>query len=234
MVKLHESQKASSALRPNMEMSQFGTNSETRPKMINDSRFNSSRAGTFSQVGDSENYQEGGVRSHHKKFNNREDKDKYIESYKKKKKTELCKNYERTGKCKFGRDCAFAHGEHELVIKNHVPGNYKTKMCKQFHEEGYCSYGNRCQFLHLVIQKNTDKFNFSDMLKESIFQFENRSKALNTDNMKDLMLNPVKKSRLSVFQELCSDRAPEGNGTNRLVNDSLELQFTYLTQDTEA
>ena len=51
------------------------------------------------------------------------------------------------GECKFGENCAFAHGDSELKQRK-LTFNYKTKPCKQFFELGYCSYGSRCQFSH--------------------------------------------------------------------------------------
>lgn len=32
-------------------------------------------------------------------------------------KTEMCRNWELNGKCKFGTECTFAHGTHELLQK---------------------------------------------------------------------------------------------------------------------
>jgi hypothetical protein len=60
----------------------------------------------------------------------------------------MCKNWEAMGACPFMKTCSFAHGEHELVKKKHLPPNFKTKACVQFHTTGYCAYGTRCQFLH--------------------------------------------------------------------------------------
>lgn len=68
--------------------------------------------------------------------------------YKLKIKTELCKSWVKTQSCAYGPTCAFAHGEHELQKKKHVPSRYKTKLCQQFHENQYCPYGVRCQFIH--------------------------------------------------------------------------------------
>ena len=68
--------------------------------------------------------------------------------YKLKIKTELCKSWVKTKTCQYGAACAFAHGEHELQKKKHVPSRYKTKLCQQFHENQYCPYGVRCQFIH--------------------------------------------------------------------------------------
>ena len=47
-------------------------------------------------------------------------------SYFKKLKTELCKNWEALGFCRYGLKCAFAHGVGQIKKKVHVPQNYKT------------------------------------------------------------------------------------------------------------
>ena len=44
-------------------------------------------------------------------------------------KTEMCINWELTGKCKFQDSCSFAHGKDQLMKKKHLPENYKTKLC---------------------------------------------------------------------------------------------------------
>lgn len=80
-----------------------------------------------------------------------EEKKKFVEDYRKKIKTELCKNFELKGFCKFGgtfnfffvyskfltdlfvifiEKCSFAHGYNELKEKKHLHSNYKTKPCK--------------------------------------------------------------------------------------------------------
>ena len=68
--------------------------------------------------------------------------------FKTKWKTEKCRYWEMYGECKFGNNCAFAHGGYELKQKLNLNENYKTKPCKQFFEEGFCNYGSRCQFSH--------------------------------------------------------------------------------------
>eukprot|EP01025_Chloroclados_australasicus_P017154 TRINITY_DN18734_c0_g1_i3.p1 TRINITY_DN18734_c0_g1~~TRINITY_DN18734_c0_g1_i3.p1 ORF type:complete len:334 (+),score=29.94 TRINITY_DN18734_c0_g1_i3:487-1488(+) len=62
-------------------------------------------------------------------------------------KTELCRAYDETKKCRFGDRCKYAHGEEELrpLIRGQT---YKTKICKSFVEDGYCPYGSRCNFVH--------------------------------------------------------------------------------------
>lgn len=78
---------------------------------------------------------------------NRDTKQKY--------KTELCKNFEVTGRCKFGKTCLFAHGANEVQHKAYAGLLYKTKMCDKFFNHGYCPYGNRCLYKHSVSQQGT-------------------------------------------------------------------------------
>lgn len=62
--------------------------------------------------------------------------------------TEMCKNFELYGKCKYGDECSFAHMKTQMMIKTDVSVLYKTKLCKKFSANGYCPYGMRCQFIH--------------------------------------------------------------------------------------
>lgn len=92
------------------------------------------------------------VKPKRKTFNNEEDKKKFIEGFTQKKKTELCKNWELNGSCRYGDSCSFAHGKNELKSKTHLNSNYKQKPCKQFLLKGICFYGSRCQYLHTEIK----------------------------------------------------------------------------------
>eukprot|EP00826_Nyctotherus_ovalis_P026023 TRINITY_DN2027_c0_g1_i15.p1 TRINITY_DN2027_c0_g1~~TRINITY_DN2027_c0_g1_i15.p1 ORF type:complete len:204 (+),score=40.39 TRINITY_DN2027_c0_g1_i15:152-763(+) len=49
-----------------------------------------------------------------KTFMSKEEKQKFVQSYLSKEKTELCKNWEVYGWCKYGDSCSFAHGVKEL------------------------------------------------------------------------------------------------------------------------
>lgn len=64
-----------------------------------------------------------------KHFNTEQERDNFVRQYQMKKKTEMCRNWEISGTCKFKDHCSFAHGKHELVKKVHLPSNYKTKLC---------------------------------------------------------------------------------------------------------
>ena len=88
------------------------------------------------------------TRAKRKQFKNAQERVQFKQQYEMKKKTELCKNFEMFGKCKYGDFCSYAHGAHQLQKKTHLPSNFMTKLCTQFHRDGICMYGERCQFLH--------------------------------------------------------------------------------------
>ena len=94
-------------------------------------------------------------------------------------KTEMCRNWECFGKCKFQDKCSFAHGEHEIMRKVHLPNNYKTKPCIQFHTTAYCPYGNRCQFLH-------SQYNIYNQKKPDIQAILNENLRLSSDRASSL------------------------------------------------
>ena len=50
----------------------------------------------------------------HKRYSNQKEKEMFFEKIKRKKKTELCKNYELYKDCFYGDHCSFAHGIDEL------------------------------------------------------------------------------------------------------------------------
>ncbi|CAK73085.1 unnamed protein product (macronuclear) [Paramecium tetraurelia] len=108
------------------------------------------------------------VQPKRKYFETIEEKRQYIEEYTKKKKTELCKNFELTGFCKFGDECSFAHGQLELQAKTHLHQKYKTKPCNRYFNQGFCPYGIRCQYLHDELK---DQQKFEKFLQESYQQF---------------------------------------------------------------
>ncbi|KAJ2956883.1 hypothetical protein NQZ79_g7316 [Umbelopsis isabellina] len=70
-------------------------------------------------------------------------KDKKSDLYK----TEICRNWQEIGYCRYGRKCRYAHGQSELrAVKRHQ--RYKTEICRTYHETGTCPYGVRCTFIH--------------------------------------------------------------------------------------
>ncbi|CAG8661033.1 12092_t:CDS:2 [Cetraspora pellucida] len=83
-------------------------------------------------------------------------------------KTEMCRNWEERGSCRYGNKCQFAHSDSELRKVTHHP-KYKTEICKTFWQNGTCPYGKRCCFIHndksrLILCKRR---NSADNLKNS-------------------------------------------------------------------
>jgi len=52
-------------------------------------------------------------------------------------KTEMCRNFIKEGTCRYGNECTYAHGEHELNKKPSVPQNLQIKFCKSFTQKPY-------------------------------------------------------------------------------------------------
>lgn len=89
------------------------------------------------------------LKINHKRYSNQKEKELFFEKIKKKKKTELCKNYELYHDCYYGNNCSFAHGIDELRDNIILP-KYKTKLCKNFIENKTCNFGIRCSYQHKI------------------------------------------------------------------------------------
>ena len=116
-------------------------------------------------------------------------------NFKTKWKTELCHYWEMYGQCKYGENCAFAHGDSELK-KRKLTFNYKTKPCKQFFEQGYCSYGSRCQFSH----KKEELKNDEEKEKEKVSYLKIIEELLSEENTISHEL--IKRPRLLTFEQI--------------------------------
>jgi len=110
-------------------------------------------------------------------------------SFKQKFKTEQCKYWELNKICKYGDNCAFAHGNTEMRQKVVPTSNYKTKKCRQFFENGYCPYGARCQFLHT--DDDTKPFTYKNLLRNIEEKGESKIDA---------------SKRLKVFVKICTEK----------------------------
>lgn len=113
-------------------------------------------------------------------------------------KTEICKNFELHGYCKWGNGCCFAHGRDELRNKTLFNYFYKTKVCKHFHKHGFCPYASRCQYFHFKSNQVYQELLDSHEKKMSIRMAEDSSCDL------EAMLDKNERSlgRLSVFKQL--------------------------------
>ena len=114
-------------------------------------------------------------------------------------KTELCKFYQINGNCKYGDNCAYAHGLDNLRSKVTNSTTYRTRKCIQFFEKGYCPYGSRCQFKHQLISNIAnnpydEKITYKKIL-ETLSKFEN------VENIKKLNGKP----RLQIFKEIINN-----------------------------
>jgi len=142
-----------------------------------------------------------------KRFANHEERRLFVEEYKRKYKTEMCKNWELRGRCKFGDKCCFAHGRDELKAKVLTHVKYKTKPCKQYHQTGYCPYGQRCQYLHKeAIQPNVfcNPAEASSKANPQIYDILHEVNRLcSTDvDLKTVLDKLPKRPRLSVFEKI--------------------------------
>ena len=149
------------------------------------------------------------------------DRSNEYNNFKTKWKTEICHYWEMYGECKFGDNCAFAHGDAELKQRK-LTYNYKTKPCKQFFENGYCSYGSRCQFSHkkedLKEQKNdvdnlNDKVSYLKIIEE-----------LNSEEKK-ISHELIKRPRLLTFESITHSTLEESkNSKLKLYEDFINIK----------
>ena len=116
--------------------------------------------------------------------------------FKVKYKTELCKFYTLTGYCKFGENCAYAHGIENLRSKVTNSIFFRSKKCVSFFEKGFCPYGNRCQFQHQI------KSNIINNPYEKNMSYENYLKTMNKfENIMNIKALRSKK-RLQILENL--------------------------------
>ncbi|CDS09665.1 hypothetical protein LRAMOSA02342 [Lichtheimia ramosa] len=143
-------------------------------------------------------------------------------------KTEMCRNWNEIGHCRYGKKCRFAHGEHELrVIQRHA--RYKTEICRTYHRTGTCLYGVRCTFIHdeqrplggdrsLIHATSSNSSNASD-IESSSSSYTSSSNATSSVERLESMFDhdaafyydtmgtfplPKKERRLAAFSSICS------------------------------
>ena len=147
------------------------------------------------------------------------DKTEEYNNFKTKWKTEICHYWEMYGECKFGDNCAFAHGDSELKQRK-MTFNYKTKPCKQFFELGYCSYGARCQFSH----KKEDLKKEKDSSDGEVSYLKIIEEFLSDDNQ-TISHELVKRPRLMTFEKITSSTLEESkNSKLQLYEDIISIK----------
>ena len=163
--------------------------------------------------------------------------------YKIKKKTELCSTFMSTGSCKYGDNCAFAHGDEELRKKVHVPSMYKTKLCQQFQECGVCPYGLRCQFIHSTtlgeLQKDkasSEKecdikkhVSYKQMLHDNAECIKDRINSSQNPYLNEFnLIYKDMNTRLPIFEKLLSEKDDSSSQSSKQPD--IELLMQYLSQ----
>ena len=133
-------------------------------------------------------------------------------------KTELCKFYELTGKCKFGDNCAYAHGKENLRSKVTNTTAYRTKKCIQFFENGYCPYGSRCQFQHQLKNNIVNNPYDRGMSYKKILDII--SKIENVRNIRKL----VGKQRLNIFKEITGEEDDNKSRLLEVIKELIEVE----------
>ena len=145
-------------------------------------------------------------------------------NFKTKWKTEICRYWEMYGECKFGENCAFAHGDSELKQKK-LTFNYKTKPCKQFFELGYCSYGSRCQFNHK--KQNQSGKNEEDNEKDKISYLKVLKEL--EDDCTNVSHELTERPRLNAFEEISHSTLEESKSCKlKLYEDIINLKNENL------
>jgi hypothetical protein len=125
-------------------------------------------------------------------------------------KTELCHTWMETGRCRYGKACQFAHGEHELRSKNRH-AKYKTQMCKFYHAgEGFCTYGSRCCFTHEL----TPLFHDEHVLKQPGLGLDLSSSSEDASPQAHDSSMQKNVSRLPVFAQLCVNVPADPNAAD--------------------
>ena len=159
-------------------------------------------------------------------------------NFKTKWKTEMCKYWEMYGQCKFGDNCAFAHGESELKQRK-LTFNYKTKPCKQFFELGYCTYGSRCQFSHKKeedlkaqkkeIEKKKNNVSYLKIIEELLSE-ENtishellkRPRLMTFENITHSTLEESENSKLQLYKDIIDLKTEKSKNNNNIKFKLLE------------
>ena len=146
------------------------------------------------------------LKINHKRYSNQKEKEFFYEKIKRKKKTELCKNYELYHDCYFKDECSFAHGIDELR-ENIILPSYKTKICKSFAENKVCNFGIRCSYRHNIKTKRLFTYNYilNKRAKELIKEFcksENKSASLMTMIKRVIFSEKLVIPRLKIFEKI--------------------------------
>lgn len=141
----------------------------------------------------------------------------YEPAYKQKEKTEICKFWLNGQDCKFGNECAFAHGEHELMKKTHVASKFRMTLCKSYQTgDGFCQYGARCQFCHLsrdFSDFDQQRTRYQNLLNENATIMKSRIDQVANPDVSTFNIALPSKGRLAIFESICPENSANNNGS---------------------
>ena len=140
-------------------------------------------------------------------------------------KTDLCRNWMNTGSCKFGKDCTYAHGQHELQSKPELPSNLYTNFWKAFNQKPYiCAKGDQCSKLHLGLVEDEltsdgkirlkENVPYTKRLEETHKHIDKRIKQLSNSQNIDITSGIVESKRLPIFAEITKEGFQEESTTS--------------------
>ena len=148
-----------------------------------------------------------------------ENMDVFEPAYKQKEKTEICKFWLNGQDCKFGAECAFAHGEHELMKKTHVASKFRMTLCKSYMTgEGFCQYGVRCQFSHTsrdFSDFHVQRTRYQNLLNENATIMKSRIDQVADPDVSQFNIAMPSKGRLSIFESICPEATKESNKSKK-------------------
>lgn len=137
----------------NMFYNRIRNNNSNNNRSYNNNRNNNNNNRKYQRNGGNNN------QTTNNNNNNNNNNKKHPDLYK----TQLCDTFEEFGECKYGDNCQYAHGKHELRDKPEIvqPSAYKTVRCKNYwSKDSICPYGNKCKFVHEeAIGFDADKVN---------------------------------------------------------------------------
>jgi len=71
-------------------------------------------------------------------------------------------------------------------------------------------------------------------MNENLYQFQTRSKVINTESLEGLVINPLKSKRLRIFEEICSEKNQTSNKAEEQRDGSVWDSFEYNTEGVKA
>jgi hypothetical protein len=141
-------------------------------------------------------------------------------------KTALCQAFQKTGECRYGNECRFAHGKDELRLPKYNHPKYKTVLCRNYAITGICPYGSRCQFIH---EKYIGPIPDEYVLSNECTQPTKPKRSNKTKVFKNVQFSDEDKENLS--ERRGGKSCEKGREAKKVLQENNELNyFTDLTE----